>query len=418
MSDVFLSAAIIARNAEGYIVRTIESIEPVVDEVVLVLDNRTTDRTEEFARKAAGSKLKLLSFRWTHNFSDARNESLNYCRGKWILILDADDELDRDDQGDLLDEIRKADAGGMDLITCAVFLDPSYAPSQYYDERFGGHCAIDWRNRIVRKASGAQFRGRVHEQLEFPNLNFNFSSPVPIRFYHRGKYTSTKKEYYRALLTLDCYDDPCAAIPAIYLAEDMANRRDSTRALLFLEHVNPESIEAEAIAGRYWEVRGKISQSAWARTIEIQKPNMSLAAQAADYYQRSIDIDPTRGISYINRAIVMIFGVRPGGVSIGIQSLKSLLERDPANLAAQEMIQLCNQAEGNNQVLRQRLQTYLAAKFEEEQKARLNADGWAPKVEVANAEQLGELLGRGIARGGESTGEEGGKVASRQMRRK
>ncbi|MGV2389218.1 MAG UNVERIFIED_CONTAM: glycosyltransferase [Microcystis novacekii LVE1205-3] len=33
------------------------------------------------------------SYDWQGNFSDARNEALKYVTGDWVLVLDADEEL-------------------------------------------------------------------------------------------------------------------------------------------------------------------------------------------------------------------------------------------------------------------------------------------------------------------------------------
>jgi len=406
-----LSAAIIARDAEDHIARTVESVGTIADEVVLVLDSRTADSTEAFARKAAdrtNTRLVLQSRAWTHDFAAARNASLELCSGKWVLFLDADDELDTDDGQLLLDELCADDA---DLVSCHMFVDMTYQPTFHYDERFGDFCSRHWRNRVLRRSIGAQYAGRVHEQLEFPTADWT-QKRVPVRFYHRGRYSGAKRDYYHALLQLDYQDDPTAPIPATYLAEKAAHDKDAAKAAQLLDRVNPDTIDAVSIAGRYWEVKGKICQMAWAMTIEAKRPDVRLVHTGLDYYERALEKDPDRYICYVNRTILCVFGLGPPGIERGKKILLELIDRDPDNVPAAEMLKLIEQSGTDHGELTERLKVYLSGKQEMERKAKLKADGWAPSVEVANEEHLSGILGNRPERGGGVPSKE-----SRQQRR-
>lgn len=84
-----LSAAIIAKDEEQHIVRCLQSIRRVVDEIVLV-DTGSSDRTVELAQPLVD---KLLVEPWRNDFSWHRNHSFAQCTGDWILQIDADEEL-------------------------------------------------------------------------------------------------------------------------------------------------------------------------------------------------------------------------------------------------------------------------------------------------------------------------------------
>ncbi|MGE5660516.1 MAG: tetratricopeptide repeat protein [Actinomycetota bacterium] len=84
-----LSLCIIVKNEETTLPRCLDSVRDVVDEMV-VLDTGSSDRTPEIAREFGA---RVYEFEWCNDFSAARNESLKYVRGKWILVLDADEEL-------------------------------------------------------------------------------------------------------------------------------------------------------------------------------------------------------------------------------------------------------------------------------------------------------------------------------------
>lgn len=84
-----LSLCIIVKNEEGALPRCLGSVQGVADEMVVV-DTGSSDRTPEIAL-AFGAR--VYSFAWCNDFAAARNESLKYAQGDWILVLDADEEL-------------------------------------------------------------------------------------------------------------------------------------------------------------------------------------------------------------------------------------------------------------------------------------------------------------------------------------
>src|SRR4051794_40673333 len=85
--DQKLSLCMIVKNESKHLANCLESVEGVVDEIIIV-DTGSTDDTVEIA-KSYGAK--VYHYEWNDNFSDARNESIKYATGDWILVLDADE---------------------------------------------------------------------------------------------------------------------------------------------------------------------------------------------------------------------------------------------------------------------------------------------------------------------------------------
>jgi len=84
-----LTFCIIVKNEEKNLPRCLASVKNVVDEMV-VLDTGSTDRTTEIAKEFGA---KVHYFEWCNDFAAARNESLKYVTGDWVLVLDADEYL-------------------------------------------------------------------------------------------------------------------------------------------------------------------------------------------------------------------------------------------------------------------------------------------------------------------------------------
>lgn len=84
-----LSFCTIVKNEEKNLPRCLSSVQEVVDEMI-VLDTGSGDRTIGIA-KSFGAQVH--SFEWCNDFSAARNESLKYVQGDWVLVLDADEAL-------------------------------------------------------------------------------------------------------------------------------------------------------------------------------------------------------------------------------------------------------------------------------------------------------------------------------------
>ncbi|MFM7477225.1 MAG: glycosyltransferase family 2 protein, partial [Microcystis aeruginosa] len=84
-----LSLCMIVKNEAENLRRCLDSVKGVVDEMI-VMDTGSTDDTIAIAKSYGAI---VPSYDWRGNFSDARNEALKYVTGDWILVLDADEEL-------------------------------------------------------------------------------------------------------------------------------------------------------------------------------------------------------------------------------------------------------------------------------------------------------------------------------------
>jgi tetratricopeptide (TPR) repeat protein len=86
---MLLSATLIVKNEEKFLGACLASIQPLVDEIVVV-DTGSTDRSRQMAVEAGA---RVEDFPWTGDFSAARNHALGLARGEWILYIDADETV-------------------------------------------------------------------------------------------------------------------------------------------------------------------------------------------------------------------------------------------------------------------------------------------------------------------------------------
>jgi len=93
-----ISLCMIVKNEKDFLENCLNSVKDVVDELIIV-DTGSKDKTKEIAKKFTD---KIYDFEWNHSFSEARNFSIRKATKEWILILDADETINKKDQNKIL----------------------------------------------------------------------------------------------------------------------------------------------------------------------------------------------------------------------------------------------------------------------------------------------------------------------------
>ncbi len=146
---MLISACMMVKNEEEMLGRALESIRGEVDEIVVV-DTGSTDRTVEIARAYTD---RIYFHEWFHDFSGMRNITMEYARGEWILILDADDEFVR----------QQSDLGLKDFLKNPVA--NLYAFHLENTTAEGRVTSTLNQIRLIRNGMGLRYQGIVHNQL-------------------------------------------------------------------------------------------------------------------------------------------------------------------------------------------------------------------------------------------------------------
>lgn len=140
----------IVKNEEHNLLRCLNSVKNLVDEMIIV-DTGSTDGTVEIA-KSFGAEVH--HFEWTGSFSDARNFSMKRAKGDWILIMDADDEMYPYEPSEIRALIDDTDADAYFFETIS-----------YLGEKPGNDIFKNMNIRLLRNRRGYFFSGAIHEQI-------------------------------------------------------------------------------------------------------------------------------------------------------------------------------------------------------------------------------------------------------------
>ena len=102
-----ISVCMIVKNEKLHLANALNSIKELADEII-VLDTGSTDNSIQIAKDNGAQVYKM---QWPDDFSIARNESIKLAIGDWILILDADETISKQDTNKLKEIINKTKPG-------------------------------------------------------------------------------------------------------------------------------------------------------------------------------------------------------------------------------------------------------------------------------------------------------------------
>ncbi|MCL1908644.1 MAG: glycosyltransferase [Holophagaceae bacterium] len=213
-----ISLAMIVKNEEATLGHCLESVRPIVDEMVVV-DTGSTDKTIEIARSFGA---RVYHFDWCDDFAAARNESLKYCTGEWILILDADEAIDPLDYDKIRGACLKPFADAYNLKSRSYLLNsdstllggetlPNESP--YYEGKDYPFYSDIPVLRLSKKFDGLAFSGRVHEMIHKSMSDYGKAvGTLDAVLHHYGKLSRDiekhKAQYYFMLAMKGAENNP------------------------------------------------------------------------------------------------------------------------------------------------------------------------------------------------------------------
>lgn len=145
-----LSVAMIVRDESKFLPGCLDSVKGVADEIVVV-DTGSKDGT---AAIAAAHGCRVVNVAWRDDFARARNESLRWCTGAWVLMLDADERLAPGQE----QALRSCCTDGAASAYMLLVRSRSTLPT-------GNAVHVMPYARLFRNDPAFRFEGTIHEQI-------------------------------------------------------------------------------------------------------------------------------------------------------------------------------------------------------------------------------------------------------------
>lgn len=146
-SQPTISLCMIVKDEEELLPRCLQSVQGVVDEIVVV----DTGSSDDTARIASDFGARIFYHPWQESFSEARNYALSHVSCDWVLQLDADEELERAD-ANLLRQVVQGTEYHAVFVSILNYM-PQGRTQLYYP-------------RLFRRGK-AHYEGIVHNQLVY-----------------------------------------------------------------------------------------------------------------------------------------------------------------------------------------------------------------------------------------------------------
>ncbi len=143
-----LSLCMIMKDEEEHLVRCLDSVQGVVDEIVIV-DTGSTDSSIEIAERYGA---KIIHEPWIHDFAHHRNTGIDAATSDWILVMDADEELVNG-------------AALRPLLEDTLMDGYSLREVNYVGEHAGLDAVVNAAFRVFRNKPTHRYSGALHEQV-------------------------------------------------------------------------------------------------------------------------------------------------------------------------------------------------------------------------------------------------------------
>lgn len=294
---MLLSVCLITYNEEKFIGDCLRSVEAIADEII-VIDACSTDATRSIC-EAAGCR--VFQHPWENDYARARNHAIGAAQGRWILFLDADEELV--ESASLLKSLRRDvsdQVGGFLLERTDIYRHKD--SGKLYRHPIG-------IVRVVRNIDAIRYRSPIHEEVHSSIYDAGFRLEVLTNCSIRHKVHASSDEFlaakqtrYLAMLNSALSGDPDNAWWLYHKAKTLwfFNRVDEARSL-FLAVADQPATRTDLRVSAYCNVAmletEEAAALAWVEQAERLIPhtfNALLVKADAHYnagkYRRALDV--------------------------------------------------------------------------------------------------------------------------------
>lgn len=157
---VTISLCMIVKNEELVLARCLDSIQRLMDEIIIV-DTGSTDRTKQIAAEYTD---KIYDFPWNSDFSAARNYSFSKATMDYIYVADADEVIDRQNYQRFA-LLKRA------LLTDIEIVQMKYVTKNEYNTIL--NFSDEYRPKLFKRLREFVWIDPIHETVRLEPLVFN-----------------------------------------------------------------------------------------------------------------------------------------------------------------------------------------------------------------------------------------------------
>lgn len=170
-----ISACAIVKNEEKNIVRWLDNMRQIADEIIVV-DTGSTDNTLAILQKAG---IKSYHFTWCNDFAAAKNYAIQQATGDWIVFLDADEYFDAKSVQCFRSEMARYHRNKkIGAIMCQLVNIDTDNRNKIIDTMI--------QVRIFRNSKDIRYKNPVHEQLVAKPGKYIMQKDFALQIMHTG----------------------------------------------------------------------------------------------------------------------------------------------------------------------------------------------------------------------------------------
>lgn len=231
-----LSVCMIVKNEETVLERCLQSIHGIADEIIIV-DTGSSDGTKNIAANYTG---KIYDFEWVKNFAKARNYAASKATAEWILVIDADEYVDRNSFKDFKRKL--------------ALYPPKHDINAVQIVNFTGEnanlTALNRHTRLYRNNKQIEYHRPIHEILRHKEGECTLGL-VELQIYHSGymKDTVEEKQKTERNLSILLEQGKKTGIDYFYIGNEYNRLGEMKKAIQYYQtaYKNRESVNADYI---------------------------------------------------------------------------------------------------------------------------------------------------------------------------
>ncbi len=318
-----LSLCMIVKNEAENLNKYFLQIKDLFDELIIV-DTGSTDNTIEIAKKITN---KSFSIDWNDNFSEAKNYAIGKAQGEWILFLDADELITKEDIEKIKEAIKTDEVDAFRLNVINYLNQKTTGAIINRTLPFNHPFFIQFKlARLFRNKEEYKYKYRIHELIEDSiEENKGTIKELDVYIHHFGTLNikSNKESYYEKLVLDQLEELPNDKRALYYAGKFFLGQKKFDESIALFEKITK-------IDPVYKNIHAKIGQAYFA------KNNLT---KAIEHYKKSLELvsDNDQKAQLVNQLAFLFHKNKQNYLAKHL--LETFLKQEDLNVTARKLLE-------------------------------------------------------------------------------